>query len=132
MASAAALLNGFRRLWNAGMVSGPGVGTAAKNRRIRAMVHCLQHHAGCGPEHGALSSFWGLLVSRCWDEAGAHLLRKAPVQGRDDPGDVGGRDLDLVHAPAPLLSVTEESKPLSPWTAAPSQTPTRWERVRLP
>lgn len=33
------------------------------------------------------------------------------MQGRGDPGDVGGRD--LVHAPAPLLSVTEESKPLS-------------------
>lgn len=90
VASAAALLIGFGRLWNADKVSGPGVGTAAKNGRSGdgALPGPPQ---GCGPERGALSSFWGLAVSRCWHQAGGHLLWRAPVQGRGDPSDVGGR-----------------------------------------
>lgn len=110
MALAAALLNGFKVLWNADKVSGPDMGIAAKNFQNQeddAVHRTPLGHGGrwlC-PVSGDLWS----AVARVGQELTLFVGHQCGAEG--DTGDAAGSG-GLVQVPTQLLTITEESAPL--------------------
>lgn len=136
MALAAALLNGFKVLWNADKVSGPEMGIAAKNYQNREddAVHGTPlGHGGQGlcPVSGDLWS----AVARLGQELTFFVGHQCGAEG--DTGDAGGQGVWYKYH---LNCLTSQRRPLlsEPVSSGGSSTLlelcgwyARWERGSL-